>query len=138
MSYTLSQLIRRNIIGKCETILHHSNTAMLTNIHIQEPYRRYRYGSVLLNDTETFLAREHRVKCIELFFWKRLNAEECPSRFFESNDYLCHNNMLHKHVHDDGEYLYELYKYSKELNPRQNKDARDAPVNTDDIFHQTL
>ncbi len=137
MSYTLSQLIRRNIIGKCETILQHSNKAILTDIHIQEPYRRYHYGSVLLKDTEAFLVKEHHVECIELLVWKHFNHEKCTSRFFEDNQYVC-EDMSDKHIYDDGEQLYQLCKYSKQLSLPQNNNHPYDSIIHDDIFHQTL
>lgn len=112
MRHLLSQFIRKDTIGTCQTVFH-NHSATLNQLHIRPLYRHNGYGTQLLRITEQCLFHKYNVQSVITLIWQP--QSEKTTYFYEKNGYTPVSNKMIKHF-DDGETIYELIPYEKNIN----------------------
>lgn len=111
MRQLLSQIIRKDTIGTCQTVFH-NRRATLNQLHIHPLYRHNGYGTQLLCITEQCLFHKYNVQSVITLIWQP--QSERITYFYEKNGYTPLPNKTIQHF-DDGETIYELMPYEKNL-----------------------
>lgn len=106
------QLIHKNKhIGSCKLMIHDKN-AVINHIYINDSHKKQGLGSLLLQETEQILKKDHSVQEISLLAWQ-------PSGSFEIVDFYTKNGYLHKHkqsgTYDDQVTLFDLHNLHKKI-----------------------
>lgn len=106
------QLIHKNKhVGSCKLMIHDKN-AIINHIYIDDSHKKQGLGSLLLQETEQILKKDHSVQEISLLAWQ-------PGGSFEIVDFYKKNGYLHKYkqsgTYDDQVTLFDLHHLYKIL-----------------------
>ena len=105
-----NKLILKNIYGEVSYFIK-NNTIILSNLHINEKYRKQGYGSILLNTIEK---ENPDFKIFKLCAWEPTHSPHVV-KFYEKNGYFLDKDAKIEY-YDDGETIFDLVPMTKIIN----------------------
>ena len=106
------KLFKNNFKIGTSTISVSNNFTTINDIFIDKKYRKYGYGSLLLNNIENLSINKYNINKISLLAWQPYGSSNVID-FFKKNNYNIIDNNIG--LYDDYLTIFELYKFEKNL-----------------------
>ena len=106
------KLFKNNFKIGTSTISISNNFITINDIFIHNKYRKYGYGSLLLNNIEDLSINQYNINKIILLAWQPYGSSNVID-FFKKNNYNIKDNNIE--LYDDYLTIFELYKFEKNL-----------------------